>query len=175
MDRFEPDLNTGCWLWTGPLNKGYGKCQAAGKTTGAHRVFYELFSGPIPDGLFVCHRCDTPLCVNPAHLFLGTPADNVQDALKKGRHRAPRGEANGLAVLSEAQVLAIYTDARTQGRVAAEYGVHPLTVSRIKTGKSWGWLTDASGLRAHRRPGGRPRGRRVASPEGEHGFTPYIQ
>lgn len=124
---------------------------------GAHRAFYELFNSPIPGGLHVCHRCDTPLCVNPAHLFLGTRSDNTQDAIKKGRWVASPGERNGTAILKEAEVLAIYTDIRTQGCIAAEYGVHRTTINLIKTGKKWGWLTAASGLKAHRRPMGAPR------------------
>jgi hypothetical protein len=80
-----------CWLWTASLrNKGYG---AFGYTVNgkaingrAHRFSYELHIGSIPDGLFVLHTCDTPACVNPAHLFLGTNLDNVRDMMEKGRH-----------------------------------------------------------------------------------------
>ena len=78
---------TGCWLWTGNLfyRCPYGQFQLAGWRYRAHRFSYTLFKGPIPDGLFVLHKCDTPLCVNPDHLFLGTARDNSHDALSKGR------------------------------------------------------------------------------------------
>lgn len=93
-ERFErlylPEPNTGCWLWTGTTNnQGYGKMTISKKGTKtyprAHRVSYELFNGPIKSGLIVCHKCDTPSCVNPDHLFIGSVKDNVQDSIKKGR------------------------------------------------------------------------------------------
>lgn len=76
----------GCWFWLGPLYpKGYGSFWYQGRNVGAHRAAYELFVGPVPPGLSVCHRCDVPCCVNPEHLFLGTARDNLLDASAKGR------------------------------------------------------------------------------------------
>lgn len=84
------DVNQ-CWIWTGPLRAGgYGAIREGGRgsrTLGAHRVMYELTQGPIPIGLVVCHRCDVPQCVNPAHLFVGRVKDNVEDMHAKGRAR----------------------------------------------------------------------------------------
>lgn len=72
----------GCWLWTGPTNGRYGRI---GRRTYAHRASYEIANGPIPEGMFVMHLCDTPLCVRPDHLTIGTAKDNSQDAVDKGR------------------------------------------------------------------------------------------
>ncbi len=81
-----PEPNTGCFLWLGPrTGNGYGAIKIGKKMCAAHRIVYEEFVGPIPPGLLVCHKCDVPLCVNPAHLFLGTNKDNMLDAARKGR------------------------------------------------------------------------------------------
>ena len=81
-----------CWLWEAYKNHdGYGRFWLNGRSVTASRFSYALAHGQIPDGLAVCHRCDTPACVNPNHLFLGTQSENIRDAFQKGRKVIPKG------------------------------------------------------------------------------------
>lgn len=90
MDRFSqgymPEPNTGCWLWAKACkDNGYGMTYLNRSAITAHRCSWILNRGPIPIGMCVCHKCDTPACVNPDHLFLGTNRDNINDCQRKGR------------------------------------------------------------------------------------------
>ena len=81
-------IDQGCWNWTAyKNNEGYGRLRAGGEKVLAHRLSYSIFKGEIAEGLFVCHTCDNPACINPEHLFLGTHQDNVSDCVAKGRHK----------------------------------------------------------------------------------------
>jgi hypothetical protein len=103
----------------------------------AHRISWEIHRGPIPPGLHVCHKCDTPSCVNPDHLFLGTAADNMADKCAKGRGNFRRGMTSGRAKLTDADVVAIRADRRLQAEIAEAYGVSNPIISRIKSRKIW--------------------------------------
>jgi hypothetical protein len=146
----------GCWEWGGARSAtGYGWASYKDKTVPAHRLVWEMVSGPIPAGLFVLHHCDNPPCVRPDHLFLGTQADNLRDARAKGRrpplsepptrdysgYRRSRGQDHHAAKLSEQQVVEIRskwaTGAYTRAALAAEYGVVPETIYVIATRRGW--------------------------------------
>jgi hypothetical protein len=112
LDRAVRRPETGCWLWQGSrtskLPKGYGIIFIAGKYHTTHRVSYALFRAPVPEGLCVLHECDTPLCINPAHLWLGTQADNVADRRRKGRPGRRRADDNLHPELKRADLTELY-------------------------------------------------------------------
>jgi hypothetical protein len=138
VQRGEPD---DCWIWTAATKRGYGHFKYGhfkvdGKMVKAHRFSYALAHGPILDGLHVLHRCDNPPCVNPAHLFPGTNADNIRDKEAKGRGNQPRGTANGKCHLTNEEVAEIRTAPGTQREIGERFGISWPTVSRIKRGKT---------------------------------------
>ena len=140
--HFMPEPMSGCWLWLGAINSpgGYGQFYCNGSKHGrrAHRVSYELYKGPIPDGLYVCHRCDVRVCVNPDHLFLGSHADNLADMARKGRRRGRMvGESNHKAKLTAEQVVAIRRDPRIQIEIARDYGMSQPQIGKIRQGLQW--------------------------------------
>ena len=159
--RFWSKVNKGgpneCWLWTGAkTGAGYGNLDLNGRNLLAHRVAWMIHNGGITRGLCACHTCDTPLCVNPAHLFLGTHAENALDKQRKGRcnsprggrngsrlhpEKRPRGGAHGCAKLTADQVVEIRT-LYAAGRVchqqlSAQFGVSRTTIHLIVRRKTW--------------------------------------
>lgn len=132
-----------CWTWRGMVNtNGYGRFSLADNHRLAHRVAFEMFIGPVPEGMVVCHSCDNRLCVNPFHLWLGTQADNVQDAVRKGRHRVPdtAGERNGNRKLDWEKVAIIRSmvaGGAPKFLVARAFQVSPSTVGGIVSNKTW--------------------------------------
>lgn len=128
---------SGCWLWVGTTwPNGYGSFTIIrGKQENTHRTSWKLYRDLIPEKMLVLHKCDTPSCVNPDHLFLGINKDNTQDMIKKGR--SAKGEKNGRAKLSPEQVLKIREDDRLGTVIAPEYGVTPTMIYEIKHKRSW--------------------------------------
>lgn len=134
------DPNSGCWLWTGSTtDAGYGQTSdGTGKVVKAHRLSYEERIGKIPRGMMVCHKCDTPSCINPDHLFLGTAKDNQTDSIRKGRNA--RGERQGVAKLSDQQAREIKSRiaaGQTNAEISAAYPVGPAAIWQIRQGNAW--------------------------------------
>jgi hypothetical protein len=148
--RSTPEPNSGCWLWDGcPDEYGYGRVRERGKLYRAHRKSWEVNVGLIPDGKCVLHRCDVTLCVNPAHLFLGSHIENMADMSAKKRARprglplgspGMRGETHKCHKLTEKDVLEIRKLTGSMTRIARVYGVSLSTISNIKLRKKWAWL-----------------------------------
>ena len=141
-ERVTPGAPDECWLWPVPPSHTYGRIRSeqyrGGKNVPTHRLSWEIHFGPIPDGMIVCHKCDTPACVNPAHLFLGTTADNMKDREEKGRHGFY--DQSVLSPLSSEQVVDIrqrHAQGETQSALAREYGVCLNTVHKIVHRRSW--------------------------------------
>lgn len=127
-----------CWTWSGPTSEGRGVLSVNGQRHYAYRVAYECWVDPIPPGYVICHRCDNPICMNPAHLFAGTQLDNIDDMTVKGR--SVHGTKNHHAVLSPesvATVMGLLAAGIPQPRIAAKFGVARTTISAISTGRSW--------------------------------------
>lgn len=140
-----------CWLWTGfTRENGYGIIGIKYKEYKVHRVSYFIEHGRIDNDRLVLHRCDVRACVNPAHLFLGTPKDNSQDAVRKGRNAKLFGERNGKAKLTRQMVRAIKRLLRDkangrcalrQYEIVRQFGVSEATVSYLKNGGRWDFIT----------------------------------
>lgn len=149
LERFEvkyiPEPNTGCWLWLGTyMGAGYGQWQTGGVKKYSHRWAYEIYVGPIPDGQVVCHRCDNPACVNPAHLFVGSMRDNSLDMFRKGRcaltRNTRKGSKHGRSKLTEDQIAnmrRLHASGMPYRDMAKTFSVSVSLVGKIVTGTIW--------------------------------------
>lgn len=143
VDRRGPDE---CWEWKRALFwTGYGMARMNKKTSFAHRVSYEINKGAIPINMCICHRCDNRLCCNPAHLFLGTKAENNLDRDMKGRHVRIFGSAHGMSKLNESSIVEIRrryaAGGITHRELGIEFGVHKTSIGYIISREIWDHVT----------------------------------
>jgi hypothetical protein len=139
--------NSGCWLFDGQIaSNGYGHLYWDGKIRLAHRMSYIAFNGPIPEGLFVCHRCDTKCCVRPSHLWVGTRVDNAKDMVQKGRNVTYGGEEHYLSKLTDSDVIDIYAMYFLLGfscpKIAESFSVKYSNIGVICHGRQWKHLSN---------------------------------
>lgn len=145
LERFMKRVAVGkpdeCWEWTASRKKNwYGNWRGVdGKTEGAHRSAWRLMRGPVPGGLFVLHRCDNPICVNPCHLFLGTQGDNLGDMHQKGRAgtKARKGQKHGMSKLTDEQAKQIMESKLSPKELAEKFGVSRSAIYHIREGYTW--------------------------------------
>lgn len=147
-DRFweKVDKSGDCWLWTAFVSPdGYGKFWKNDIQRGyaANRMSWELTHGEIPDGVLVCHTCDTPLCVKPSHLFLGTPKDNALDCAKKLRQTSRK--------LTPVQVLEIRASSAQHRQLGVKYGVHETTILAVRRRQTFDWVKETHQAREDQR------------------------
>lgn len=137
-------ITPGCWWWLGGKDAaGYGvawvKLEKRKGNKRAHRVMYEYYVGPIPEGLILRHKCNNPSCVNPYHLTLGTQKDNVQDAVQLNRHC--HKETHGCAKLTQEQVDQIREYGKSpfnsHREIAKHFGISKTNVSKILANQLW--------------------------------------
>jgi len=130
-----------CWLWTGAKGPfGHGNIRRRPVTWMTHRLSWEWAYGPIPDGLWVLHKCDVPACVRPDHLFLGTQRDNNNDRTAKGRGGRVGTRVTKFGEDDVREIRRLYNAGMTQREVGEKYGVTQATVSNIITGRTFGYV-----------------------------------
>jgi hypothetical protein len=138
FDRFVIRHPQGCWGWKGAVNAakgGYAVLMWRGRNYYGHLVSLELDGRKVPKGMMGCHHCDNPVCSNPEHLYVGTPKQNMQDAVRRGRVR--RGETCATAKLTEEAVRFIRSSSMTVGEMAQRFGVTHGAISMARDGKTW--------------------------------------
>lgn len=142
-----PELGP-CWLWPRVGNNGYGKTTIRLKHWAAHRLAWVYANGEIPEGLCVCHSCDTPTCVRPTHLWLGTSQENTTDKVLKNRGATRTKIVNESFVKNsnmklcewDVRLIRAFSKEFTNAKIAPIFGISRAYVSEVVSGKTWGHI-----------------------------------
>lgn len=138
--NMQPCPTTGCWLFIGKQDKdGYGNLhnRSGGGDYKAHRISWESYRGPIPEGLDVAHHCDVRACINPSHLYIATRQQNLAD--RTARKREPRGERCNLSKLKKSEVEEIRASQQSVAYLSGKYAVSKAQIYRIKNRENWNY------------------------------------
>lgn len=144
-----------CWEITSHVTSvglGYAQIERKGRRLRSNRWAWEKNFGPIPEGFYVCHTCDNPACINPDHLFLGTPRDNSEDMVRKGRVARQIGSTNGAAKLTEEdipQIRALHENGLSQRKIATMFLVSQRTIGRILNHQTWRHIDGKKSSKGH--------------------------
>ena len=166
LANYIPIPECGCWFWLGHRSdEGYGMCRCVAGYAYAHRVFFAAYKGPLVAGMHVLHKCDTPACVNPDHLFLGTHIQNMADQKRKNRHAF--GEQNAHASLTDEMVMRMREEGLSGQdnfkRVGKKLGLSHHTIRDAVVGRSWTHLPGATRPELRNVCGRRSEARRIAA------------
>jgi HNH endonuclease len=135
LENYVPEPNTGCWLWLRGINSdGYPLVRIDGGSFRVSRLVWEIFKGPIPEGMRVCHRCDVRLCINPEHLFLGTDKENYDDMVAKGRKARFDYAFAKLTPNDVADIRRLRKEGHRVTAIARQYGVSHSYISMATRG-----------------------------------------
>jgi hypothetical protein len=136
-EKVKTGLHDDCWIWQAYISPlGYGQFRLDGQDMPASRASWIIVNGEIPKGLYVCHHCDNPACVNPAHLFLGTQADNMQDAMRKERVNSKLTRADVIEIQQRVEA------GEDHDQIASDYPVKKQAIDNIASGFHWSWVTN---------------------------------
>ena len=132
---------SGCWMWNAASDPHrYGAFRVLGKNIKAHRYSWAEINGPVPKNKHILHKCDTPACCNPKHLFIGTHQDNMADMYKKNRRKPAIGSKASKAKLTEAQIPTIrilYKQGISSRKLANQFNVSRTTILELVRGNTW--------------------------------------
>lgn len=139
IERYSmPIPESGCIVWTSTVgSNGYPFLEHRGKIIYLHKYVYKMINGPIPKGLWILHKCDVKSCINPNHLYAGTPTQNAQDRERRGRGNPPKGSEHVFSKLNDDIVRDVRNSSESNYALGIKYGVARATIRNARNRKTW--------------------------------------